>query len=61
MEQKFGEAKLFHGLGRYRYLGLARYQLQAYLTALALNVKRLIKLLYGISLRQPPKPVLQAA
>jgi len=68
VEQKFGEAKAFHGLRRCRYLGLARYRLQAYLTALALNLKRsvmpktaLVKLLYGLGFRQPPQRVLQAA
>jgi transposase, IS5 family len=61
VEQKFGEAKAFHGLRRCRYLGLARYRLQAYLTALALNLKRLVKLLYGLGFRQPPRGVLQAA
>src|SRR3989304_4355231 len=67
VEQKFGEAKAFHGLRRCRYLGLARYRLQAYLTALALNLKRsvmpktaLVKLLYGLGFRQPPQRVLQA-
>jgi len=35
--------------------------LQAYLTALAINLKRLVKLLYGLGFRQPPKGVLQAA
>ena len=61
IEQKFGEAKLWHGLRRCRYLGLARYRLQAYLTALVLNLKRLVKLLYGLGFRQPPKRALTAA
>ena len=61
VEQKFGEAKAWHGLGRCRYLGLTRYRLQAYFTALALNLKRLVKLLYGVSFRQPPQRVLKAA
>ena len=55
IEQKFGEAKLWHGLRRCRYLGLARYRLQAYLTALVLNLKRLVKLLHGLGFRQPPR------
>lgn len=45
VEQRFGEAKACHGLGRCRYLGLGRYRLQAYLTALVLDLKRLVKLL----------------
>ena len=68
IEQKFGEAKLWHGLRRCRYLGLARYRLQAYPTALVLNLKRsvmpktaLVKLLYGLGFRQPPKRALTAA
>ena len=61
IEQKFGEAKLWHGLRRCRYLGLARYRLQAYPTALVLNLKRLVKLLYGLGFGQPPKRALTAA
>jgi len=61
VEQKFGEAKAFHGLGRCRYLGLARYRLQAYLTALVINLKRLVKPFYGLGFRQSPRRVPQAA
>lgn len=60
VEQKFGEAKLFHGLARCRYLGLSRYRLQAYLTVLVLNLKRLVKLRYGLGFRQPPRRAFQA-
>lgn len=52
VEQKFGEAKRCHGLRRCRYLGLARYRLQAYLTATVLNLKRLVKLLFGVGFRE---------
>ena len=51
VERKFGEAKLFHGLGRCRYLGLDRYRIQGYLTALTLNFKRVVKLLTGVGFR----------
>jgi len=61
VERKFGEAKLFHGLRRCRYLGLARYALQSYLTAMVLNLKRLVKLLYGVSFRNQSYPVIKAA
>jgi len=55
VEQKFGEAKRCHGLGRCRYVGLARYRLQAYVTALVLNLKRLLKLMCGLDFRQLPQ------
>ena len=51
VERKFGEAKLCHGFRRCRYLGLVRYRVQSCLTAMALNLKRLVKLLYGVSFR----------
>jgi len=53
IERKFGEAKQQHGLGRCRYRGLARYEVQAYLTAITLNLKRMVKLLYGVSFKNP--------
>ena len=51
VERKLGEAKTRHGLGRCRYLGLAKYAIQGCLTAIALNLKRLVKLLFGVSFR----------
>ena len=51
IERKFGEAKRWHGFGRCRYLGLMCYGIQAYLTALVLNVKRIVTLLTGVCLR----------
>ncbi len=48
IERKFGEAKEQHGLGRCRYLGLWRYAIQAYTTAMALNLKRLVRFLTGV-------------
>jgi len=53
IERKFGESKRQHGLGRCRYRGLERYEIQALLTAMALNLKRMVKLLYGVNLRNP--------
>ncbi len=51
IERKFGEAKGQHGLGRCRYRGLERYTIQAVLTAMALDLKRMVKLLYGVGFR----------
>ena len=51
VERKFGEAKRWHGFGRCRYLDLLRYGLQARLTALALNLKRIVTLLTGVRFR----------
>jgi len=51
IERKFGEAKANHGLRRCRYIGRARYAIQAYLTAIALNLKRMVKLLTGVNFK----------
>ena len=53
VERKFGEAKKHHGLGRCRYTTLMQYTAQAYLTALALNLKQLVRGLTGVSLKSP--------
>ena len=55
IERKFGEGKLWHRLGHCRYLGLVRYGIQAHLTALALNLKRIVFLLTGVSFRPPAR------
>jgi IS5 family transposase len=57
VERKFGEAKLCHGFRRCRYLGLARYRVQSYLTAMTLNLKRLVKLIHGVSFRNQSRSV----
>jgi IS5 family transposase len=51
IERKFGEAKAYHGLRRCRYVGRLKYAIQAYLTAIVLNLKRMVKLLTGVSLK----------
>jgi IS5 family transposase len=51
IERKFGEAKQNHGLGRCRYLGLLGVGVQAYFTAIALNLKRIVKLQTGVGLK----------
>ena len=53
IERKFGECKQQHGLGRCRYRGLERYEIQALFTAMALNLKRMVKLLYGVNFKNP--------
>jgi IS5 family transposase len=47
IERKYGEGKENHGLRRCRYLGWMRYAIQAYLTAMVLNLKRMVRLLTG--------------
>jgi len=51
IERKFGEGKKWHGLGRCRYVGLVRYAIQGYMTAIVLNLKRLVILLTGVPFR----------
>lgn len=51
IERKYGEAKEHHGLRRCRYVGYLRYTVQAYLTAMTLNLKRLVKLLTGVNFK----------
>ena len=51
VERKFGEAKQGHGFGRCRYLGRAGFTSQAFLMAIMLNLKRLVKLLTGVGFK----------
>lgn len=51
VEQPFGQAKDKHGFEHARYLGLLSYGLQAYLTFMVVNAKRMVKRLTGITLR----------
>lgn len=44
VEHKFADGKRWHGLGVARYWGLAKVRLQVFMTALALNLKRLVAL-----------------
>ena len=60
IERKFGEGKLWHRWGRCRYLGLIRHGIQAHLTALALNLKRIVSLLTGVTFRQPKRRLSRA-
>lgn len=51
VEQKFGEGKQYHGWGKCRYLGLAKYSVQSFLIAMTLNLKRMVALLTGSRMR----------
>ena len=51
VERKFGEARKWHGFRRCRYTGYIRHAIQSYLTFMVLNLKRLMKLLTGVSFR----------
>ena len=55
VEQPFGWAKHKHGFERCRYIGLARYRVQALLTFLVTNCKRIVKLLTGLTFRSLAK------
>lgn len=45
IEEKNGEMKVAHGLGRADSVGLAAMRLQTYFTAFVVNVKRMVKLI----------------
>ncbi len=45
IERRFGGGKRWHGLGRARYWGKAKVAIQAIMTFLVMNVKRMVKLL----------------
>jgi len=51
VERKFGEAKQGHGFGRCRYLGRVGFGVQSFLTAIMLNLKRMVKLLTGVGFK----------
>ena len=51
VERKFGEAKQWHGFGRCRYLGKTRFAIQAFFTAIMLNLKRMVKVLTGVGFK----------
>lgn len=51
VERKFGESKKHHGLGRARYRGLNKYNLQANFTFMVLNLKEIMKTTAGVRLK----------
>lgn len=54
IERKFSEGKNRHGLDKARYWGLAKVSIQSFMTAIVLNLKRLVKLaLAGGTVPQP--------
>lgn len=53
IEQKNAEAKRRHGLDRCRYLGWRKYALQAFMTAMVMNLKRIVSLVSGVGLHGP--------
>jgi transposase len=52
IERKFGEAKQSHGFGRCRYRGKARFSFQSFLMTIVLNLKRMVKLLFGVNFKE---------
>ncbi|MFC2014265.1 transposase [Chloroflexota bacterium] len=51
VERKFGEARKWHSFTRCRYTGFIRHAIQGYLTFMTINLKRLAKLLTGVSFK----------
>jgi hypothetical protein len=47
IERKNADLKKWHGFGRVRYRGRARVRIQAFLTALAVNIKKWVKFAMG--------------
>ena len=57
IERKFAELKRFHGLKEARYWGLAKMAIQFTMTAIACNLKRIVKLLFHQGCLGTSKPV----
>jgi IS5 family transposase len=51
IEQKNAEGKRWHGLTRCRYLGLVKYAVQAIMTVMVMNLKRMVLLVCGVRFR----------
>ncbi len=51
VERKFSEARKWRDFIRCRAIGFTRHAIQSYLTFMALNLKRSLKLLTGVSFR----------
>lgn len=60
VEQKNAEGKRWHGLDRCRYVGLAKYAVQSFMTAMVMNLKRMVLLLCGVSFRGPSRNLAKA-
>lgn len=59
IEHKNAELKRWHSLNMARYWGLARVTIQSYLSIIAVNCKRIVKLMF--SMTGPPKLLLRRA
>jgi IS5 family transposase len=59
IERKFGEAKAWHGFARCRYRGVERYWVQAFLTFITLNLKRIVLLTTGVRFRPIAKHLVE--
>ena len=57
VEQPFGQAKQKHGFERCRYLGLAKYRIQALMTFMVVNAKRMAERLTGLTFWELAKGV----
>jgi IS5 family transposase len=55
IDRKFAELRRFHGLREARYWGLAKVAIQFTLTAIACNLKRMVKLLFHRGCLEPSK------
>jgi hypothetical protein len=51
IERKFGEARQGDGLSRCRYFGRLGFAAQAFMTAIMLNLKRIVKILTGVGFK----------
>ncbi len=60
IEGKLSELTRYHGMRRARYRGLKKVSLQCYFTAVAVNIKRWIKLELGKLKPKIPKPAMAA-
>jgi len=45
IEGVFGQAKVYHGMARSKFRGLLKVEIQFLLTATALNLKKMVKML----------------
>ena len=61
VERRFRERKRWLGLGRCRHPRLARYVIQGYLTAMVLNLRPMVKLLFSVSFRNQVYQVTKAS
>jgi IS5 family transposase len=53
IEHKIAELKRYHSMHKARYWGLVKNRIQTYITAICVNVKRVVNLLYSCA--SPPK------